>query len=83
MPIFEWEEYHQAYATWRDLTSHAKNHNSEIAFDEFLVGKLITGGWALQEKLELGEDPAKKMYWLNGPNAKTLYKAWKAQNGKD
>lgn len=64
-----------AYTAFRELTGMAFNHNTRERFFEFLGQDITATDFANEETL-------KKIQWLTGPHAKTMYAIWKAQHDK-
>lgn len=75
------DEVQNAYGVWRQLSNSPRNQNTVRGFFKFLgaeedsdvFGKAYGGS-------ELDTEVVNKIRWLNGPNAKALYEAWKARN---
>ena len=69
-------ELADAYRAWRNLTRSAFNENTRRKFFEFLGQDRNADDFVNDEAL-------KKIQWLTGPHAKTMYAIWKAQHAKD
>lgn len=66
------EKMIKAYANWQKFTKMPYSYNSASCFLDFLGCK--------QGETTLSEETRKKIEWLTGPHAETMYKAWKARH---
>lgn len=76
----------KAYGVYRHVSKSPTNKNTSYHFTTFLAGEgyYIHEGDIFEDIYKHGEateEVVQKIKWLNGPNARALYKAWCVKHG--